>query len=248
MKKKILLGMAGLCLATSAMAKPVEIKVDPQEGTNVFTGGQKGSIAVNGKLVSNKPAVKYIVFATSDEGKTQQDELKLTNFVICESDALGGEKPGFTGANPKVMVRRLEGNEIKPLSAGEKVLLSLENKTVSQASSEVKKEGERVRIEPLALLSHDMLDELVGNLNKLGIGNYHIDEVGNIARDSDKTAYHAVKMVAFNNIGQGDISIENCEQSSKPRMDKHEEIDTIESFLAVGKDIAGNCVLRVEVQ
>ena len=102
--KRILLGLVAMS-AISFAAAP-DVSVDPADGTNVFSQIQTGHIPVKGKVTSNVPIVKYVVFASTGDGSTltgAESELQLSDFVISSNLSLAG----FVDTNPTVYVRKV---------------------------------------------------------------------------------------------------------------------------------------------
>ena len=99
--KKVLLGL--LALSAVTMAKPSDLTQAPAAGGTVFEATQEGAIGMTGSLISTIPTVKYVIYASADNGTTKEDVLQLTDFIISEDVT----KTGFVGVNPKVYVKRV---------------------------------------------------------------------------------------------------------------------------------------------
>lgn len=108
--KKVLLGL--LAMSAVSMAAVTDVTKPAVGGTDVFQTGQEGVIPVVGKLTSTVPVVKYVVFASEDNGVTMLDTLNLKDFIMSSEASVDG---GFVAENPKVFVKRLNGNTVEEL-------------------------------------------------------------------------------------------------------------------------------------
>ena len=120
--KKVLLGL--LALSAVTMAKPSDLTQSPAVGGTVFEATQEGAIGMSGALTSTIPKVKYVVYASKDNGATKEDVLQLTDFILSQDAAKGG----FIGANPKVYVKRVVGGTYGELDTAENVEFKINHK------------------------------------------------------------------------------------------------------------------------
>ena len=102
--KKVLLGL--LALSAVSMAAAPNLGADATAETNIFQSGQEGGISVTGTVItSDIPVVKYVVYASDDEGTTKEDTLMLSDFLLSQN----ADVVGYTTLNPKVYVKRVTG-------------------------------------------------------------------------------------------------------------------------------------------
>ena len=99
MRKLVGTLIGALVLSSLAMAGTVDPSVDPADGTNVWTTGQTGSIAVKGKFISKeeKEDIKYMVYA----GAERSDVLILPDFKIDENG-------GFAKAPDEIFIKKVK--------------------------------------------------------------------------------------------------------------------------------------------
>lgn len=212
MRKKFLLGVASLCLTTLASAGNVDPSVNPKDGTNVFATGQEGCIAVRGRILDSRPvpgAVKYVVYATKDDGVTKNDVLELSDFVTSMEE----KRAGFVDKNPKVCVRRVVEGQIQELVDGEEVILGCRNKTVPTVVATEVKEGESMLWDAYRLLSREKLESAVERANSEiaefgGEGKFELVR-GMIVlkKNGEEMDYRDGKTMKFCNEGKGNISV-----------------------------------------
>lgn len=121
--KKVLLGL----LATSAvtMSAPTDLTQVPGAGKTVFEGTQEGAITITGKVTSTVPPVKYVVYASENNGATKEDVLALKDFIISTKNTTAG----FIAPNPKVYVKKVVSNgvamDVANLDSTDKVLFKV---------------------------------------------------------------------------------------------------------------------------
>lgn len=77
--------------------------------------GEKLKIDI--KFTIPKEIVKYIVFASDDQGNTMKDTLELPDFILSQDI----NKSGFIATPPTVYTKRIINNKIEELSASDKV-------------------------------------------------------------------------------------------------------------------------------
>lgn len=210
--KKFLLGVTSLGLASLALAGNIDPSADPVAGTNVFTKEQGGAIAINGRLVEPmRPLpVKYVVYATSDDGATKSDVLELKDFAMSPVES----ECGFKGDNPIVCVRKVEGKEIVDLT-DEKVIFRVTNKTISAETSREIEEGHSTRYDGYQLLGKDKIERALWQMNyNRGTGenygylmNYSTGIIYYRDTADQVREYHDGKSIEFKNEGKGNIKI-----------------------------------------
>lgn len=214
MRKKFLLGVASLCLTTLASAGNVDPSVNPKDGTNVFSVDQKGIIAVKGRILDVRPkpgSIKYVVYATKDEGVTKNDVLELSDFVTSMEE----RKAGFVDMNPKVCVRKVVDGKILELDDDEEMVFACRNKTIQRVSTVDIKEGGKVDWSAYQLLSKEKLEDVVKKAN-LEIadfsekGEFELSEGAIVLKQGTNISYyHDGKTMEFTNSGKGDIVVAN---------------------------------------
>ena len=109
MKKKIVTLVGALAISSMAMAGTVDPSANPADGTNVWTTGQTGSIAVKGRMISEKKVdeVKYVIYA----GEDKSDVLNLPDFTLSDDK----DRCGFVKEPDNVYVKRVVNGEIVDL-------------------------------------------------------------------------------------------------------------------------------------
>ena len=110
MKKKIVTLVGALAISSVAMAGTVDPSANPADGTNVWTTGQTGSIAVKGRMISEKKVdeVKYVIYA----GEDKSDVLNLPDFILSTDE----NKCGFVKEPDNIYVKRVVNGEVVDLS------------------------------------------------------------------------------------------------------------------------------------
>lgn len=184
--KKVLLGL--LAVSAVSMAAAPNLGATPTNGTNVFQIGQGGAIKVTGRMSSTVPAVRYVIFATSDGGTTKESELALTEFVMTKPGQSGG---GFKGTNPEVRVQRIEGGKYAPLGASDRISFKIETEhTGVNAQPWVATGGKTWALPATAFLSKGTMNTIMTDLGSMGY--LKVNNFGNfIWTEEGRECYYA---------------------------------------------------------
>ncbi|MGL5723491.1 hypothetical protein [Cetobacterium sp.] len=209
--KKVLLGL--LALSAVSMAAAPNLGDDPTAGTNVFQNLQEGAISITGTLTSKVPVVKYVVFASEDNGVTKEDTLMLKDFILATDST-----SGFISANPKVYVKRVVGaagaEDYAELEIGDDVSFKYEadsfysdvnNKGWIAAGGEVKS------IHALSLLSKDTLQDAI---NLTGVPGVVVTTTGTIATTNAAAMYKVGMQLHFRSPVSGELEVAHMTSTS----------------------------------
>ncbi len=194
--KKLLLGL--LALSAVSMAAPVNLETAPAAGTNIFETGTTGAIAITGRVTSSVPVVKYVVYASDDNGATKLDTLALKPLIL----GYNGEKgTGFDGLNPKVYVKRVVGEvggkTVENLGAADVVSFRLDHKDSPKRGNYVNN-GTYYSTQ---MLLYAQLEEIVTS-----IADPTIKVVGDLINIGDKV-FTGGSILRFNGTTNGEIVI-----------------------------------------
>ncbi len=241
--KKILFGL--IAVSAISFAAEVDLGATPTDGTNVFQTLQEGAISVTGKVTSDIPVIKYVVYASDDNGVTKEDVLQLNDFVISHDSSLAG----FKEENPKVYVKRVTGTTgqetVEELNSVEEIefMVCLDSSKVSSQSSWF---GTSASFSTTAfeLLVQDELNAVIAavnselNTSELRWGNkgFTVTDVGN---------YRGGKDINFSVTEKGVLEITNGNNNETGLGDR---MQVINKQFAGGKDISTNVKIAVRVR
>ncbi|MGL5595618.1 MAG: hypothetical protein ACRDDH_16910 [Cetobacterium sp.] len=120
--KKVLLGL--LAVSAASIAGELDLSGPAVTGTNIFEGKNIGQMSVTGKIMSDIPLVKYVLFASPDDGATIVDKLELPNYILSQDSS----KAGLQGQSSKVFIKRVVGGAIADLDPTEVARFSIQTK------------------------------------------------------------------------------------------------------------------------
>ncbi len=113
--KKILFGLAAM--SAISFAEAPDLSAPAADGTNLFLESQTGAIPVKGKIMTDVPEVKYVIFASTGDGSSiaeAETTLQLSDFVLSQESTKGG----FAATNPTVYVKQVgAGNTLEAPAA-----------------------------------------------------------------------------------------------------------------------------------
>ena len=238
--KKVLLGL--LALSAVSMAVAPNLGDAATAGTNVFQTGQEGAISITGKITSTIPVVKYVVYASDDNGTTKEDTLILKDFIVSQDDSTAG----FTGTNPKMYVKRVGGTTgaetYEALEAGDDVKFKLEVDSFYTGVVPVwTGTGGKIMIEPTGLLSKATLEEIIA---ASGNSTLMVSSAGSIADSTEAKHYRGKQLIQFDVIANGEIETKNLAQFA-PASSTLDSADlaAVERGFAGGKAISNAKIL-----
>lgn len=240
--KKVLLGL--LAMSAVSMAAATDLTKPAQAGTDVFQGVQEGSISVTGKLTSDVPLVKYVIFASSDNGTTMNSTLDLQDFVVTSN---GSAKGGFVGTNPDVFVKRLNGTTVKDLDqAVDKVKFTFVGGELTgelngfNGSREILlNAGDSSIVRAVALWSNAMKTEIEA------LGYKYSGAYGNVANANgvDWRMAHRLEMTHIEN---GKLKLTSAPTNDGTNKDA--EFNKLLTYFAGGKSIDSSVKIKVVVE
>lgn len=230
MKKKLICLLSLLSLPLYATNENIKNE-ENQIGEN---------LKVDVKFTLPKEIIKYVVFASKDNGKIMEDTLKLPNFIMSQDVA----KAGFVEDPPKVYVKRVVDGKISELTNTDKITYILEHTDgfMPNVLNDTINEGSTSYRQITSYLPKTTLDDIVKNS---GINGYSVSDNGSIIKTGASEAYFpAAQINMFNNNGV----LETTSPSNKyPYPIPKEDREKIESYIGSGKEI-GNVSLKVKVE
>ncbi|MGL5413970.1 hypothetical protein [Cetobacterium sp.] len=167
--KKITLLIIGIILSYNSYSL-VESNKENELGEN---------LKVDVRMTLPKEIIKYVVYASSDEGKTMEDTLVLPDFVMTQDTT----KAGFQGATaPKVYTKRVVGGKVENLSSTEKVTYELTHPDgfMPKVLNDTIKESSTSYRNITGYLPKSTLTQIVNMLGK----DYVVSETGSIRKGS----------------------------------------------------------------
>ena len=236
--KKVLLGL--LALSAVSMAVAPNLGDAATAGTNVFQTGQEGAISITGKITSEVPVVKYVVYASTDGTANKEDTLALKDFVLSQD----ASKAGFQGTNPKVYVKRVGGTAgaetYEDLIAGDDVKFKVTNPDLPNhpGFNVWAAAGGTLSFGATQMLAKTTLQSIVDT-----IPGTTIDAHGNIQKDTK--IYLAPKLISFVMNTNGIIETVDPADSNfgGPESMNPTDIATVEVAFAGGKAISNAKIL-----
>ncbi len=248
--KKILLGL--LAMSAVSFAAQVNLGATATDGTNVFQTLQQGAISLSGKVTSDVPVIKYVVYASSDNGATKEDVVQLTDFVINHDTSLAG----FKDVNPKVYVKRVTGTtgaevaeDLNPTDVIN-FKISLDPSQPTRLSSGWLATSASYSISPLLLLAKADVEAVRDGANaKLGGTDIRIEDKENVKQGlftvSDVGYYGGGKLVKFTVTESGILEITNGDVSEVSL--RKNQLEAINEQFAGGKNIPANTKILVKL-
>ncbi len=236
--KKVLLGLLALSAVSMAAAPNYGSAATPN--TNVFQTGQNGEISLAGKLTSEVPVVKYVVFGSVD-GTTAEDTLMLKDFILTQDSNSGG----FQATNPKVYVKRVNGanDGFIDLESGDEVafnvLVDSAYTSANNAGAWIKAVGSNNAMESTSLISKTVLEPLAAALGLT------VSEYGTIVSTDGATTYNSSKYPVFKVESNGVLVVENCAENRTSTLTAAQTA-AVETAFAGGKAIS-NAKIIVKV-
>lgn len=203
--------------------------------------GEKLKIDV--KFTLPKEIIKYVVYASEDDGITKQDTLNLPDFIMSQNPS----RAGFVEAPPKVYVKRVINENIEELQPTEKVVYKLTHLDGfmgdSIALTDTIAEGSTSYRQITSYLPKTTIEDIITNS---GINGYSITNSGNIAKTGTSPLqlyFPAAQINLKNNNGVLETtSPENKYSYPIPE----DDIKKIEAYIYGGKSL-GNVSLKVIV-
>ena len=208
--KKVLLGL--LALSAVTMAKPSDLTQSPAVGGTVFEATQEGAIGMSGALTSTIPKVKYVVYASKDNGATKEDVLQLADWVISQDIT----KAGFVGANPKVYVKRVVGGTYGELDPAEIVEFKINHKDYTTFLDNW---GDQAAFHTYTGISKVEMEKIIAS-NPILTGAT-ITDMGHFIALKNKY-YYEHKLIVFNLGTKGIITIEDMDSGTKSTLTPEE--------------------------
>ena len=198
--KKVLLGL--LALSAVTMAKPSDLTQAPAAGGTVFEATQEGAIGMTGSLTSTIPTVKYVIYASKDNGTTKEDVLQLTDFILTQDV----KKVGFVGINPKVYVKRVVstggGETYGELDPSERLELKvISNDFPGLATLNWREE---ISMGITSFMNKVEVEKIIAGNSILN--GFTVDDMGRIG--TQKELYNVRKALAIRNLGSGEIIVD----------------------------------------
>ncbi|MGL5595610.1 MAG: hypothetical protein ACRDDH_16870 [Cetobacterium sp.] len=200
------------------------------------------NLKVDVKFTLPKEIIKYVVFASKDNGKSMDDTLNLPDFMMSQDSS----KAGFIEPPPKVYVKRIVGEEVVDLSSTEKVtyILNHIDGFMPTVLADTIKEGSTSYRQITGYLAKSTLENIIEGS---GIKGYSISQSGSIVKTGSsplQAYYPAAQINMKNNDGVLETtSPKNNYSFSIPS----EDISKIEAYIGSGKPL-GNVSLKVVVQ
>lgn len=238
--KKVLLGL--LALSAVSMAAPTDLTKPAAAGTTIFEASQEGAIGITGTITSTVPTVKYVVFASTDNGTNKEDVLTLTDFILAKD----ATKAGFVGANPKVYVKKVTSNGVTmgtaDLEAADSVGFKLKTADFADASSTTWLTTGSYEVSPTALVAKTMLDTLLTDAALTGVT---LDTKGNFVDNG--VTYEGNKKVKMTNLGAGVLEITHSDFTHSGAAFDNAKVDAIIAGFATKQAMAAGTQILVKV-
>lgn len=205
------------------------------EENNINQLGEK--LKVNVKFSIPKNPIKYVVYASNDDGKTMSDTLQLPSFILSQDP----NKAGFITSPPKVYTKRVVNGKLVDLEGTDKVTYTLTHpdgfmpKVLTDTMGPQGTTNNRL---PINYLSKATLDRIVAILGN----KYEVNDRGNIMIKGTNKRYApaaTIKMLSHNGILE--IASSKYEEFNKI---PSEDIQKVENFISGGVSMA-RVVLKV---
>lgn len=200
------------------------------------------NLKIDVKFTFPKEIIKYIVYASDDDGKTMNDTLNLPDFVMSQDSS----KAGFIAPTPKVYVKRIINDKIEELASTEKVTYTLTHLDgfMPNVLNDTIKEGSTSYRQITGYLAKSTLEKIIEGS---GITGYSISQNGSIIKNGTSPSqvyYPAAQINMYNNKGVLETtSPTNNSSFSIPVEDRSK----IEAYIGSGKPL-GNVSLKVNVE
>lgn len=242
--KKVLLGL--LALSAVSMAAPTDLTKPAAPGSTIFEAGTEGAIGITGTITSTVPTVKYVVFASSDNGTNMEDTLALTDFVLAQDAA----KAGFVGVNPKVYIKKVASNGVNMSAANldtteiGKFKLSTPDFAAASSQTWLEAVGGSYEFSPTSLAPKTMLDKIItdnaATLTGVTVNTKGQFEEGGVAFEGNKK----VKMTVTEN---GVLEITHADATQTGATLDVAKVTTILGAFTAGQTIAPTAKILVRV-
>lgn len=247
--KKVLLGL--LALSAVSMAAAPNLGAAATAGTNVFETGQQGAITVTGRISSDIPVIKYVVYASTDGTASPEENLVLPEFTLTKDV----NTAGFAAASQNIYVKRVNGTNYANLEPGDDVEFKLQ---VDPSYSAVNNGNwitlnNRVEIQPTALLSRATLGDALNAIKDLAAAGQSpiVTNEGLIAYNTTGKfpAYLIPKSIEFSQKNRGVLEVKSVDRTILTNFDQFgdAQYNALNTFFASGKDIS-NAKVLVRVQ
>lgn len=173
MRKAVGTLVGALAISSMAMAGTVDPSSPAVDGTNVWATGQTGSIAVKGRMISEKKVdeVKYVIYA----GEDKSDVLNLPDFIL----SMDKDKCGFVKEPDNIYVKRVENGKIVDLlpQDGYKYKMIVTSGYTQRDWSEGGTAGQVTRV--MRILEKDTKEKLKAEFGD----KFSVDEWGQLTND-----------------------------------------------------------------
>ncbi len=199
--------------------------------------GEKLKIDV--KFTLPKEIIKYVVYASKDEGATKEDRLNLPDFIMSQEK----NKSGFIETVPKVYTKRVIDGKIAELDPYEEgsltYKLSHADGYMGNVSNDTIGNGGTSYRQITSYLSKATLENIIRNS---GIEGYSISQNGSIKKG--ETVYFPANQINMKN-NKGVLETTSpINNSSNPI--PQEDIAKIEGYIGSGQPL-GNVSLEVNI-
>lgn len=211
--------------------------------SNEKTENQVGkNLKLDVKFTLPKEIIKYVVFASDNDGKIMEDTLNLPDFVMSQELS----KAGFLVPPPKVYTKRIIDGKVEALSDTEKVTYVLIHKDgfMPVVLNDTIKEGNTSYRQITGYLSKSTLEDIIKGS---GIKGYSISSSGSIIKTGTsplQAYYPAAQINMYNNNGV-------LETTSPPNKYTYpiplEDRAKIETYIGTGKPL-GDVSLKVIIE
>lgn len=197
------------------------------------------AISITGKITSDVPVVKYVVYASPDGTADKSDTLALNDFILSQT----ASKAGFGKTNPKIYVKRVTGasgaEAYINLESGDDVKFKIQGDAFYTAlnSKAWIGNGQSAILSPTALLSKSTLEEII-TATKIG---FTVNEHGDIMKDVKK--YRPMKVVNLQSQANGEFELTSPDATYFGDQITVAEITAIETAFTGGKAISNAKIL-----